>query len=322
MAKTACRRCPAVEPILDDFLKGDPGLASMVRLSAAKLSLEVKQSVRKTGVSQQDFEAHLDWVARFLQSRFEFQIKGDPKQWGWTLLHNGQSSIEEFPNVPQDELIDRIKRRFNCEERHLPNTPEVRPIHQLMAAIANGDESTIAQVVADNPGMDVDARIDGVRTPLLALIEGGTPSPSMVTALINAGADPLKTTSSGRSVLRIAIESSQPIDVFKALIDGGADVNARSGKVFGVPLHYLAISDSPHEIVDLLIEEGADPTITDVDNETPIDWARRSGRSDVIERIDRMQSCQAKKALDNLARDPGCQVPFLPDKTAFDQSAQ
>src|SRR5882724_11701188 len=81
-------------------------------------------------------------------------------------------------------------------------------------------------------------------------------------------------------------------DVMEALLDAGADVNARDIRGM-TPLMLAVACDAPDpRIVKLFLDRGADPAVKSKDGELALDWARKFNRPDVL----RLLGGQAVKA--------------------------
>ena len=66
------------------------------------------------------------------------------------------------------------------------------------------------------------------------------------------------------------------LDLVKLFISYGADPNARSGsKSHGRTALHLASENHNFEIVEFLIEQGADVFQEDINKQTPLDWAKK-----------------------------------------------
>lgn len=73
------------------------------------------------------------------------------------------------------------------------------------------------------------------------------------------------------SLLHIAIKLWH-IDIIKYLLKIGCDVNAQTRRL-RAPLHYATYNNTPMEIIELLLEYGANIEIKDDDNASPFMWA-------------------------------------------------
>ncbi|HEV8059475.1 MAG TPA: ankyrin repeat domain-containing protein [Gemmataceae bacterium] len=131
-----------------------------------------------------------------------------------------------------------------------------------IAAIRAGDIATLQRLLADNPGLAA-SKLGGIakgRTPLHVVADwpGYFPNgPKIVRMLIEAGADPNARDPyqpSSETPLHWAA-SSDDVDVARALIDGGADVEVPNGSI-GTPLDN-AIGYACWHVARLLVERGA-----------------------------------------------------------------
>ena len=131
-----------------------------------------------------------------------------------------------------------------------------------IAAIRGGDIATLQRLLADNPGLAA-SKLGGIakgRTPLHVVADWpgyGPNGPQIVRILIEAGADPNARDPdqpSSETPLHWAA-SSDDIDVARALIDGGADVEVPNGSI-GTPLDN-AIGYACWHVARLLVQRGA-----------------------------------------------------------------
>jgi ankyrin repeat protein len=83
--------------------------------------------------------------------------------------------------------------------------------------------------------------------------------------------------------LHAALAGPMGTDGVRALVEAGADVNARQHGGY-VPLHSAAQSGKM-EVLDLLLERGADPAAATDDGRRPIDLARDRGHAQEVERL-------------------------------------
>jgi uncharacterized protein len=134
--------------------------------------------------------------------------------------------------------------------------------NEVVAAIHAGDVTTLQRLLADNPRLAA-MRLGGIakgRTPLHVVADwpGYFPQgPQIVRILIEAGADPnaRDPDQPGSETPLHWAASSDDVDVARALIDGGADVEIPDGSI-GTPLDN-AIGYSCWHVARLLVQRGA-----------------------------------------------------------------
>jgi ankyrin repeat protein len=102
----------------------------------------------------------------------------------------------------------------------------------------------------------------------------------IVEMLLEAGADPMKVDSSGRSTLCYAT-APWAEKILTSLLNAGVDPNliANCGKT---PLHFAGQSSGTHSIIDILVNAGSNPLIQDQNGMTPLHYAARSGSDAMI----------------------------------------
>ena len=76
----------------------------------------------------------------------------------------------------------------------------------------------------------------------------------------------------GTPLLFAAFRNENP-NVLKALLDAGADLNARIS-TGNTPLHLVAENNVNPEVLTVLLDAGADATAVNEDGETPFDLAK------------------------------------------------
>ena len=157
--------------------------------------------------------------------------------------------------------------------------PEVRDKdgHTLMHWAAWRGEVEIARSLRER-GVDVNIRVEPEGTiPVMMASQGG--HPEMVDYLLAEGADVRATVARGDSVLHFAA-SAKPWNpmVFESLIKAGADVDAVAE--LNAAVIHRAVTENHPELVDILLDAGADPLIGMVnpgkegDGMLPLDLAR------------------------------------------------
>jgi uncharacterized protein len=100
---------------------------------------------------------------------------------------------------------------------------------------------------------------------------------SIVTLLLEAGADPMKIDNWGRSTLCYATAPGAE-EILSFLLNAGVNPNLadNSGQI---PLHFASLSfKRTHLIIDTLINAGSNALIQDKDGMTPLHYAARFGR--------------------------------------------
>ncbi len=102
-------------------------------------------------------------------------------------------------------------------------------------------------------------------------------TPEAVKAVLAGGADVNARTKDGWTPLHFAAGVSKTPAVVTALLKGGADVNARleSGET---PLQVVAVPSETPSIVTALLEAGADQTAKAEDGQTPFDLIQKNDK--------------------------------------------
>jgi len=172
-------------------------------------------------------------------------------------------------------------------ENELPGGTGWTPLH-LAASSGNLD---IVKYLIDH-GADVNAKDDVWFTPLHEAARFG--HSSVVELLIHHGADVNAKSITGSTPLHEAIgviisarvlhTLDKCLFVAKLLIDHGADVNAKEGLLGWTPLH-CAAKWGFEDLVKLLLESGADPTVVGIGGRTPADVAEENNNKHVAEII-------------------------------------
>ncbi|RUP45382.1 hypothetical protein BC936DRAFT_148249 [Jimgerdemannia flammicorona] len=135
----------------------------------------------------------------------------------------------------------------------------------------------VLRVLLEN-GAEVNAKNKEGNT-VLHLLCANCPLPlDPVRLLLEKGADVNERNNSGKSPIHLLGNQRQPLEALRVLIEvGNADVNAVTGTAGGVFHHFLRtdFADDP-EIVKLLLESGADTSITDEDGDNALVFASSS----------------------------------------------
>ena len=146
-----------------------------------------------------------------------------------------------------------------------------------MAASFNTNPEVVRTLV--RLGADVHARDWEGRTPLHDAAQF-TSEPGIITALVEAGAEVNSSATtegemdadeiaSEQSPLHLAVGCNDCLEVTRALLDAGADVNQKDK--FGMtPLHACVGGEGSANAIELLIEAGADIRAETIDQNTPL----------------------------------------------------
>ena len=212
--------------------------------------------------------------------------------WGYTPLHNATSN--------ENERVIKLLLDAGADPNALSNdgwTPFYSAIFfgrsvdlfleagadvgltPLQQAVLRADTRTTASLLAQ--GTDPDGADKHGWTALhfsASMVDRRSPS-----ALLEAGANPNVRTSNGLTALHIAADP----EAVRALVAAGAEVDARND-IGRTPLHQAANFRSA-EVVESLLNAGADPTLEDNEGNRPVDLVGRNARieedSEVVRRL-------------------------------------
>lgn len=168
----------------------------------------------------------------------------------------------------------------------------------LLQAIQRSDTASLTRVLAGgaNPNA-VDA--DGVPALMLATLMADVDA---VQRLLSAGADPNRSDGDGATALMWAMPDPGKARV---LIDGGADVNARSTALGRTPLLIAAASPGSVEVLTLLLARGADLRAKDAAGLNALALAMLSSDAEVL------------RFLADRGLDPKDEIPVVPRRLLF-----
>ncbi len=200
----------------------------------------------------------------------EAAVRGDPAIVSLLLDHGAGESPGFVHEAAQHAAINGHEGAFHVLVEH-----GARPT--LASAAALGDAKTVRRLL--DAGRDPNKIIVGRFMPLHAAARRG--HTEIVKMLLDAGADPEK---GMRSALYIATQWQQR-EVVETLVASGAKLNDRGpNNSKELPLEAAVEVESP-EMVSLLLELGADPSLKDDYGRSPLTAAARTGNIDVLETL-------------------------------------
>lgn len=156
------------------------------------------------------------------------------------------------------------------------NTQDEQGNHALLVAIREGSLK-VANFLLEQPLVQVEARNPRGESPLMmAAIKGQLP---LAKRLIERKAEVNKP---GWAPLHYAAANAEPegLDLVRLLLEHHAYIDAESPNKT-TPLMMAAQYGSP-QVVQLLLEEGADATLKNEQNLTALDFAQRAERKDAV----------------------------------------
>ena len=187
------------------------------------------------------------------------------------------------------------KKRATIVERLLESKDiDINAVNQngataLMIAAEHGSEEIVTQLLRQNADIGIED-LDGNTAIWLAIIHGRT---SVVRAMLEFGVNIHGKDKSGRTLLHNACVSPDlDPEIVRLLFDKGANLNAR-GKNEDTPLHGASRLGNL-AIAEMLLRLGADYSITDSSNRTPLLVAWQHGETDVMKLLQQHSTTQQK----------------------------
>jgi len=155
----------------------------------------------------------------------------------------------------------------------------------LMQAVAQGFEEGIDHVLVKASVEAINAATDDGTTALHCAIAPG--NPAIVARLLDFGAQPNVADRDGRTPLWLAAHKEDP-GIAALLLDHKADPNCRVGEKRLTPL-MAAAKNGRIEVVNLLLDRGADPMIVAEDGRTAAQFARENFKANMVDQVARNQ---------------------------------
>ena len=161
-----------------------------------------------------------------------------------------------------------------------------KPELSVYEAAAAGDAERVRELVDREPRLAGADSADGYSALGLAAFFKHR---NVVKYLLVRGADVHNSSRQGRfTPLHSAVATDAgacDVEIVRALLDAGADPNARSASG-GTPLHTTAFTGD-RESAELLLQYGADRKVKNGQRKTPAEIARERGNTEVAELLDR-----------------------------------
>ena len=204
----------------------------------------------------------------------------------WVAINHRVSSIEQRhlespaiaePTITETEGPEKEEQKEDDNNEAREPMPDWEATH---AAAESGDLSKVRFLILDRD-LHVDAEDNHAMTLLQVASRHG--SLEIVKFLIDNGAAVNAVENDGRSALHFATIRGH-LSVVRYLLENKADVNLR--KRLGLtPLHIVAQYSKQTDLVQVLLDHGADIEAPDDRDDTPLDWAITFGSGIVVQEL-------------------------------------
>ncbi len=293
----------------------DVGWSALMEAAFSDQDTTVKQLL-KAGARMEGFETKNGLTALMIAAKGDrpdavtamlaagADVKAVDKKRGLTALHHALASPRHSSfEIAAELLVSGADPEHKAKDGYTP----------LMSAVDSGKVAKISLVLSESVNVDTQtkdgrraltiaagngheklverllgagAEADGGSAKITALTQGlRAGSYATVKLLLDAGADPNRAAADGRKPLMLASRVGLDESV-RTLLDKGADVNGRNKQDGSTALMWAA-NNGHKRLVDLLIERGADPSLTAKDGWTAGEAARMAGHVDIADKLER-----------------------------------
>ena len=160
-----------------------------------------------------------------------------------------------------------------------PSSKADRGLSLLQCAVQGGNPSIINKLLS--LGLDVDSRGTQGATPLM--FAAAFDKQSAFQVLIESGADPSLKADKELSLLHCAVQGGNT-SIINKLSSLGLDIDSRSGGFNRTPL-MCAAADGKQSDFEMLIQNGADPSLKDVFHNNLLHFAAQGGDMSIINKL-------------------------------------
>ncbi|ESK84928.1 multiple ankyrin repeats single kh domain, partial [Moniliophthora roreri MCA 2997] len=202
-----------------------------------------------------------------LQQNQHLQEDSDESNWSF-----GQILALLLLVVPLRDLLEAILARR--EKRRIKEDTIL-----FENAILAEEMGVIRDLVQKGVNVNVEAKDQDNRTITALQLASYKKDVSLITMLLDNGADPNAKGNKYGTALEITLRAEE-LDIMKLLLEKGADMNVQGGK-YGTALQ-AASSEGKLDIVKLLLEKGADPNVQGGEYGTALQGAASEGKLDIV----------------------------------------
>jgi len=156
----------------------------------------------------------------------------------------------------------------------------------LLFSVLNNENPSVIKALLE-AGANPDARIGG-DVSILMIAAGNNTNPEILRLLIKAGADVKARTSMDETALMIASNMNENPEIIKLLIERGIDVNAKSKNNWTALMSAAGYNSNP-KIVEILLDNGAKVNIENSMGETAWDYIQDNDKLKDTKAYDRLK---------------------------------